>query len=123
VIRGIRGAISVDEDTPTAIGEASLLLVETILDRNRIAAEDVSALFITMTGDLSSVFPAEHIRKQERYRLLPIICSMELPVPGAKPRCVRMLVLAEVGEYTQGDLHHVYLGEAQSLRPDLENEE
>ncbi len=121
MIRGIRGAICVDKDTPSIIGEASLELIDTIMKRNRLSPEKVSALFITMTEDLSSVFPAEMIRKQERYRYVPIMCSKEIPVPGSQLRCIRMLTLAEVGDHAQNDIRHVYLGEAHSLRPDLES--
>ena len=49
----------------------------------------------------------------------PLLCARELPVPGALPRVIRALVhyYAEEGHSPQ----HVYLGEARSLRADLDH--
>jgi chorismate mutase len=49
---------------------------------------------------------------------VPLLCSREVPVPGAMPRVIRVLM-----HYYAPDNHvarHVYLGEARKLRLDLE---
>ena len=48
---------------------------------------------------------------------VPLLCAREVPVPGSLPRVIRTLV-----HYYAPDDHlaqHVYLGEAQVLRRDL----
>jgi chorismate mutase len=49
---------------------------------------------------------------------VPLLCSREIPVPGALPRVIRLLL-----HYHAGEAHepaHVYLGEARALRADLD---
>ncbi len=49
---------------------------------------------------------------------MPLLCAREIPVPGALPRVIRLLL-----HYRAGDGHspaHVYLGEARALRADLD---
>ena len=52
-----------------------------------------------------------------RLRRVPLLCAREIPVPGAMPRVIRVLI-----HYYAPDEHvptHVYLGEARALRTDL----
>jgi chorismate mutase len=44
----------------------------------------------------------------------------EMAVTGALPRCIRVLLHWNTAR-PQDQIHHVYLGQAQVLRPDLEN--
>ena len=49
---------------------------------------------------------------------MPLLCAREVDVPGSLPRVIRVLM-----HYYADDDHesrHVYLGEARSLRLDLE---
>lgn len=121
MMRGIRGAACVEEDTREQILKTSLNLFETIMKNNEIRPEQVSAVFMTVTPDIRSAFPAEGIRCQEVFRLIPVLCSQEIPVPGALEKCLRILVLADQPEKSLEDIHHVYLGRARELRKDLEN--
>ena len=49
---------------------------------------------------------------------MPLLCAREIPVPGALPRVIRVLIhcYGRAGHEPQ----HVYLGEARALRLDLE---
>jgi chorismate mutase len=47
------------------------------------------------------------------------MCAREVPVPGSLPRVIRALVHYYADE--DHDPRHVYLGEARSLRADLES--
>ena len=47
-----------------------------------------------------------------------MICSQEIPVPGSKPQCIRVLAHLET-ERSRQELRHVYLEGAVSLRDDL----
>jgi chorismate mutase len=52
------------------------------------------------------------------FSAVPLLCAREVPVPGALPRVIRVLM-----HYNAPDNHvarHVYLGEARTLRQDLE---
>jgi chorismate mutase len=77
----------------------------------------VSCLF-TLTEDLDAEFPAVAARQMGLSRV-PLMCAREVPVPGALPRVIRVLV----HYYAEGDHEprHVYLREATSLRADLES--
>jgi chorismate mutase len=79
--------------------------------------EEVASVFFTMTPDLSAVHPALAARRMG-WGQVPLMCAQEIPVPGGMPRCIRVLLLWNT-ELSQREIHHVYLGEAASLRPDL----
>ena len=46
------------------------------------------------------------------------MCFQEMYVEGSMERCIRITVMANSDE-KQKNAQHVYLGEAQKLRPDL----
>ena len=117
-VRGIRGATTVEADTPEQILAATQELLRGILDRNEIGDFDdiVSAVFTT-TPDLTSTFPAEAARALGM-RHVPLLCASEIAVPGAMPHCVRVLLHVETPRRPQ-DIVHVYLRDAKRLRPDV----
>jgi chorismate mutase len=117
-VRGIRGAITVAEDREEIILEATLLLMDDIIRENKLVAEDVASVFITCTEDLVSTFPAKVLRRIAGWELVPIICSTEIPVPGSLPQCIRVLLHVNT-ELAQNEVKHVYLRDAEKLRPDL----
>ncbi len=120
MVRGIRGAITVEEDTPEAILSATRELLAAILKANGIAShEELAAIVFTVTEDLSSAFPAEAARQLGMNRV-PLLSAREVPVPGSLPRVIRVLALWNT-EKTQEEIRHVYLREATRLRPDLES--
>jgi chorismate mutase len=49
---------------------------------------------------------------------VPLLCAQEIPVRGAMPRVVRVLMQFETGR-AQSEVAHVYLDGAESLRDDL----
>ncbi|MGQ9473617.1 MAG: chorismate mutase [Candidatus Caldatribacteriaceae bacterium] len=118
VTRGIRGATTVAHDDREEIKYATLELFQEILKRNNLVPSDIACVFITVTSDLSSVFPAEAIREKENFRYVPVMCAQEIEVRGSLPRCIRMMVLAMTNLSPQ-EISHVYLREAQNLRKDL----
>lgn len=116
-IRALRGATTIDEDTPEAIDERVLALFEALFDRNDLQHDDLISVILTATPDIHSQFPATSARK---FGLgdVPLLCAQELDIVGAMPRCVRVLVHLST-ERTRAELHHVYLEGTQSLRDDL----
>lgn len=119
-VRGIRGAITVSEDTPDQIRGAAKELMEEILKRNGITNfDDVISAVFTTTQDLISAFPAEAARALGM-NFVPLLCAQEIPVPGSMARCLRILLHVNT-ELSPRDIEHVYLRDAQRLRPDLKS--
>ena len=94
----VRGAAQAEANEPEAILAAT------------------SCLFTT-TDDLDAEFPAVAARDLG-LTMVPLMCCREIPVPGSMPRVIRVLLhfYAPVGH----EPVHVYVGEAQKLRTDLE---
>ena len=116
-VRALRGAITVDADEPSAIEAATVELLRAMLGKNGASAEDLISVVFTATTDLVSEFPAAAARTIG-ISDVPLLCAQEIPVPGAVPRCIRVLMHL----YTERDyasLRHVYLREARGLRTDL----
>uniref|UniRef100_A0A7C2C2K6 Chorismate mutase AroH n=1 Tax=Thermus islandicus TaxID=540988 RepID=A0A7C2C2K6_9DEIN len=120
MVRGIRGAITVEEDTPEAIHQATRELLLKMLEANGIRShEELAAVIFTVTEDLVSAFPAEAARQIGLHRV-PLLSAREVPVPGSLPRVIRVLALWNT-DTPQDRVRHVYLREAVRLRPDLES--
>jgi len=115
-LRAIRGAISVARDEPAAIYEATQELLSTIVARNAIATDDIISVIFTVTPDLRSAFPALAAR-QMGWLDVPLLCTMEIPVPGALGQCIRVLLHVETTR-PRAKMAHVYLRAAEVLRPD-----
>lgn len=114
-VRGVRGATRVDRDEAQLILDATRELLLAIMDRNdATAAEVVSAVF-TVTPDLTSEFPARAARDLG-WDDAATLCSVEIPVPGAMTRVVRVLMHLELP--ASAPVRHVYLRGAEELRPD-----
>ena len=117
-VRGLRGAITVEQDQREEILTATNLLLEELLKANPgLQPADIASVIFTLTPDLVSVFPAEAAR-QLGWSSVPLLCMQEIPVPGALPRCIRVLIHWNTG-LSQAEIRPVYLRKAASLRPDL----
>jgi chorismate mutase len=116
-LAGIRGAITVDDDTAEAIVAGAQELLGTIIERNELAGEDLVSVLFTSTADLRAEFPAVGARRLGLTDV-PLLCAQEIEVPGAVQSCIRVLVHA----YAGGPVRHVYLRGARELREDLPNE-
>jgi chorismate mutase len=118
VMRGIRGATTVEGNTEHDILQATTELLQAIISRNDVEADLIASVFITVTTDLNATFPARAIRYIDGWDLVPLMCSQELEIPGSLPRCIRLMVLINTDK-SQAEINHVYLREAIKLRPDL----
>lgn len=116
-VRAIRGATTVEADEPALIREAVTELLEAVLDDNDLAPMDIISAVFTATPDLTSEFPA-HAARLFGWTDIPLLCAQELPVVGALPRCLRVMVHAET-RLARNEIRHVYLREAILLRADL----
>lgn len=117
-VRGIRGATTVEHDEKEEVLSATRELLNQIIVENGITPEELAAVFVTVTNDLTSTFPAVAIRQLPGWELVPLMCSLEVPIEGSLPKCIRLMVMANT-EKRQDEIVHVYLKEAMRLRPDL----
>jgi chorismate mutase len=112
----LRGANTVTENDAEAILEATNELMHEILERNELAAEQLVSCIFTLTPDLDAEFPAVAARNMG-LSAVPLLCAREIPVPGALPRVIRVLIHAYVPDGRSAE--HVYLRDAVKLRLDL----
>lgn len=115
--RGIRGAITVTENSASAILTATRQLLEQIISANDLRTEDVASAIFTVTPDLNAAFPAQAAVEMGWVRV-PLLNMQEVAVSGSLPRCIRVLIQWNT-ERTQDEIRHVYLRDARALRPDL----
>lgn len=113
----VRGATTVERDEPVLVTDAVHELLAEIERRNGIAADVVVSAHFTMTDDLRSEFPARAARLYG-WSTVAMLSTVEIPVPGALPRCIRTLIHLELPQPRDG-VHHVFLRGAAGLRPDL----
>jgi chorismate mutase len=115
--RGVRGATTVEVNTPEAILRGTLELLALMIRQNGIRQEDVASVIFTTSPDLNAEFPALAAR-QLGWLNVALMCFHELDVPGALPRCIRVLLHWNT-EKPAEEVIHVYIKEAARLRPDL----
>ncbi|HEX2058587.1 MAG TPA: chorismate mutase [Actinomycetota bacterium] len=120
-MRALRGAITVEGNDRDAIMAATAELLEAMMARNAVDGDDLVSMIFTATPDLDAEFPAIAARKLGLAHV-PLLCSVELDVKGAMPRCVRVLMHLYT-ERGAGELQHVYLRDARELRADLAYDE
>jgi chorismate mutase len=113
----LRGATTVDRNDSEAILGGTEALMRELMERNELGPDSVVSCIFTLTEDLDAEFPAVAARRLGFDRV-PLLCAREVPVPGAMPRVIRVLI-----HYYADEAHesrHVYLGEARALRSDLD---
>jgi chorismate mutase len=116
-VRALRGATTLDDDTPEQMSTRMKDLLTALFERNGLDNEDVISVFLTATPDITSEFPAKAARAWGLDDV-PLLGAQELAVTGAMPRCVRVLMHIET-DRPRHALKHVFLEGAVELRPDL----
>src|SRR4051812_37170485 len=112
-VRALRGATTLDADTPEQMKERVPTLLQEMLERNGVDHEDIISIVFTATEDLTSMFPATAARTVGLGDV-PLLCARELSIDGATPRCVRVLVHLTT-DRSRAELRHVYLEGAKAL--------
>jgi chorismate mutase len=113
-LRAIRGAIQVGANTPEEIASGVKELLPAILQANGLKPESVISVILTCTPDLNAAFPAAFAR-EIGFGAVPLLCAVEMDVPGALPLVIRVMFHAEL----ENEASHVYLRGATALRKDL----
>lgn len=119
VVRGIRGAITVEKNASFDIIEATKVLLQELIEMNHLVPMDIASIFFTVTPDLTAEFPAVAARELGLTDV-PLLCANEIPVLKALPFCVRVLMHVNT-TIAQQEIKHLYLRDAVKLRPDLQS--
>ena len=109
----IRGATSVEADTPEEIRQAVGELMRAICEQNSIAEEDIVCILLSNTADIRSLYPAKAAR-EAGFARAALFSAAEPDICGALPLCIRVMILAEKDIRPR----HVYLRRAAALRRD-----
>lgn len=116
--RGVRGATTVEKNEREEILTATRQLLALMLRQNQIRPDDVASAIFTTTPDIDAEFPALAAR-QLGLLDVPLLCGHEMAVPGSLKLCVRILLHWNT-EKAQSQIQHVYIRDAERLRPDLQ---
>lgn len=114
ISKGIRGAITVEENSPESIGAATIKLLTEMVKKNNIEIDTISHAIFTLTNDLNADFPAKYARVNLKWKNVPMMCFNELDVPNSLQKCLRVLIVINCGEGFVPDF--VYLDGADVLR-------
>ena len=98
ITKGIRGAITVENNTQEDIKSATLELLTEMIKKNNIAKENISHAIFTLTPDLNAEFPAKFARLNFGWDNIAMMCFHELDVPNSLPKCLRILIVINTDE-------------------------
>ncbi|MEK9726586.1 MAG: chorismate mutase, partial [Candidatus Margulisiibacteriota bacterium] len=78
--RGIRGAITIEENNKDQIVEGTIRILSEMISKNSIKDEDIVSIFFSVTEDLNATFPARAARQMNLIHT-PLLCFHEIRVP------------------------------------------
>ena len=96
MLRGVRGAITVSENTSEAILEATEEMLRWLIEQNGIEEEDLASVLFTSTPDLDACFPAKAARNMG-WRQVALMGFQEIDVADGLKMCVRVLIHWNIG--------------------------
>ena len=112
--KGIRGAITVKENSISALKEATIELLNELLQANNIDINKISHIIFTTTNDLNAEYPAKFARTELGMNKTAMMCFHELDVPASLPMCLRILIVYNCDENFEPVF--AYLKGAENLR-------
>ncbi len=116
-VRAIRGATQVAANTAEAISAGTQELVSEIIKSNGLETADIISILFTASPDLNASFPAAAVRSLGLTDT-PLICAVEIDVPGALERTIRVMAHVDTA-LPKEEIAHIYLHGAKSLRSDI----
>jgi chorismate mutase len=120
MIRAIRGAITVKNDTIEEIKKATVEMLTKIVRDNNLNIEDIAYAEFSVTEDITKSTPARFARTELGWNTVPLMVYREFEFENGLKNCIRVLVVINT-EKKQTEIKHVYLRDSQSLRPDLKS--
>jgi chorismate mutase len=116
-VRAIRGATTVSANSVEAIREAVTELLDELERRNNLDPTDIISATFSVTRDLDAIFPAAIARQRPNWDNVPLLDVQQMHVEGSLERCIRFLIHVHT-PVAAPQIHHPYLRQAKSLRPD-----
>lgn len=118
-VAALRGATTLEADTREQVMARTAEMLQELMDRNGLTADDMISLLLTATEDIRSEFPAAAVRAAG-ISDVPMMCARELDITGGSgvPLCIRLMAHVHT-DRPRADLRHVYLHGARQLRSDL----
>ena len=115
-LSALRGATTSKGDTDIFIKEAVIELIDELITRNNLKQENIISITFTVTGDLTSCFPASIARKHFNFDRVALLDCQQMFMPDDIKFCIRLLALV----YLESDKKpvHPYLKNSSKLRPD-----
>ena len=117
MVRAIRGATTVENNTKEEIWDATEEMLKAAIKENKLEQEDMISITFTMTQDLDACYPAVRAR-QIGFTNVPLVCMQELKVAGSLEKCIRLIIYTN-SDKSLDEIKHIYLRNAKKLRPDL----
>lgn len=117
MLRGVRGATTVEENTQEQILARVAELLAGMVTQNDLQTEDIAAVIFSSTADLNAAFPAKAAREMG-WLDVPLFGTQEIEAADAVAKCVRVLLLWNTTK-TQKEIKHLYLRGAAVLRRDI----
>ncbi|TYQ15404.1 UNVERIFIED_CONTAM: chorismate mutase [Acetivibrio alkalicellulosi] len=117
MVKAIRGATTVLNNTSDEIVNETKKLLEEIIEKNNLREDDVISIIFTVTQDLTAEFPAVAARKIGLSNVA-LMCMNEIDVPNSLEKCIRVMMHVNAENYNN-DFKHIYLNNSKVLRPDL----
>ncbi len=114
ITRGIRGAITINNNSEQAIKEATIELLKELFKINNINKDLISHIIFTTTKDVNAAFPAKFARLDFGLADTAMMCFHELDVPNSLPMCLRILIVLNCEDTFKPQF--VYLRDAKNLR-------
>lgn len=114
ITKGIRGAITVESNSESALEDATLELLSELIKTNNIDKNLISHVIFTLTEDLNVAFPAKFARNKLEWVDVAMMCFHELNVPNSLSMCLRVLIVLNCEESFEPKF--VYLKGASNLR-------
>lgn len=114
ISKGIRGAITVEENTIPALKSATIELLTSMILENDITQNKISHVIFTTTKDINIEFPAKFARVVLGWENVAMMCFHELEVPQTIEKCLRVLMVVNCKDDFEPKF--VYLKGAKDLR-------
>lgn len=117
-IVSIRGAITISKNDAKEIKNAVIQLLKVLFKQNKLNKLKIVNMFFTATHDIDAINPATIARREFKLESVPMLCLQEMKVKNGLKKCIRIM-LNVYSDTSRNTIKHVYLGRAESLRPDL----
>ena len=111
----LRGAVCCENTEEDILSRVSLLY-DSLLEKNRLAENDIVSVIFSQTDDLNALNPAAALRQTGRAKDLALFAVREAETKGSLPRVIRTLIHCYLPEGTKP--RYVYQNGAEVLRPD-----